>query len=51
MFYLLFAFFFLAYFLIGSLTDTVAMSPIAGVICIVFVCGNVYMFFKERRKK
>ncbi|WP_168927360.1 hypothetical protein [Halobacillus salinus] len=51
MVYLIFALFFLGYFLVGSLTDMVELSSIAAMISIVFVFGNIYMFWKERKKK
>ncbi|MBA2175525.1 hypothetical protein H0266_11535 [Halobacillus locisalis] len=51
MFYLLFALFFLGYFLVGSLTDLVELSPVASIISVVFVFANVYLFFKSKKEE
>ncbi|WP_347862364.1 hypothetical protein U0355_04105 [Salimicrobium sp. PL1-032A] len=50
MYYLVFALFFLLYFIVGSLTDWLELTTIGGVIAITFICLNVYMFLKEKRR-
>ncbi|MGR9048577.1 hypothetical protein ACQ4XT_08115 [Halobacillus faecis] len=51
MLYLAFAGFFLIYLILGWFTNVIEMSTFSAVFSVAFLCLNLYMFWKEKKKQ
>ncbi|WLR48995.1 hypothetical protein LC065_07490 [Halobacillus litoralis] len=51
MLYLAFAGFFLIYLILGWFTNVVEMSTFSAIFSVAFLCLNLYMFWKEKKKQ